>query len=65
MPLGKKKKGSKRNQGAQWGDTGSAGNIKETSKSPGGKGSPRISRKGRDVSIGRRKGTHRKDVNPE
>ena len=69
MPLAKKYKGHKNsleNQGAKWdGVPGNEGNIKNSSKSPGGKGSRNVSRKGRDLSIGRHKGTHRKDVNPE
>lgn len=68
MPLAKKRKGSKQNQGAQWGDTGSAGNIKHKSSEEvaAGPGKGRVvNRKGRNVSIGRHKGVRRKDVNPE
>ncbi len=58
MPLAKKRKGGKGNQGAQWGDTGSPGNIKHlphdgaTDKKPAKRG-PVSSKKGRNLSIGR------------
>lgn len=58
MPLAKKSKKAKGNQGAQWGDTGSAGNIHHlprdgaTDKAPGKKG-PKSSKRGRNKSIGR------------
>ncbi len=49
---------TKKNQGDQWGDTGSPGNIKHlphdgaTDKKPAKRG-PVSSKKGRDLSIGR------------
>lgn len=56
MPLAKKSKKAKSNQGAQWGDTGSPGNIKMV-KNQGGsdhrRGSAVNSKHGRNKSIGR------------
>jgi hypothetical protein len=56
MPLAKKSKKAKGNQGAQWGDTGSPGNIK-TVKNQGSsdhkRGGPMNSKHGRNKSIGR------------
>lgn len=58
MPLAKGRKKAKSNQGAQWGDTGSAGNIHHlphdggTDKKPS-KRSPKSSKRGRNKSIGR------------
>lgn len=55
MP-GKKMKNAKSNQGNQWGNTGSAGNIKHLPKAGGTdktKKSRVSSKHGRDKSIGR------------
>lgn len=68
MPLAKKSKKAKGNQGAQWGDTGSAGNIKHKSSEEVAAGpdkSPTVNRHGRDKSIGRGRSEKRKPVNPE
>lgn len=56
MPLAKKTVQSKGNQGAQWGNTGSAGNIKHKS-SEGAVDAPKpakSSKRGRNKSIGRK-----------
>lgn len=56
MPLAKKMKGGKSNQGAQWGNTGSAGNIKNLPQAGGTDKTKRgriSSKHGRDKSIGR------------
>jgi hypothetical protein len=56
MPLAKKMmKSKKQNQGAQWGDTGSPGDIKTVKNqgAPERAGSPVNSKRGRNKSIGR------------
>ncbi len=56
MPLTKGVKGGKDNQGNQWGDTGSQGNIHElphdggTDKKPSKRGRV-VSKKGRNLSV--------------
>lgn len=70
MPLAKgKPKSGKKNQGAQWGDTGSPGNIHRVPED-GGTDKSRLkpansSKKGRDLATGRHPGTIRKSFNPE
>lgn len=56
------------NQGAQWSDTGSAGNIRHKSSEQYAAGpdrGPVTSRHGRDKSIGRGRKPRRRSVNPE
>lgn len=70
MPLAKKTMKSKKNQGAQWGDTGSAGNIKHSPSSmdaniAGPREAAKNNRHGRDKSIGRGRSETRAPVNPE
>jgi len=68
MPLAKKTKGSKQNQGAQWGDTGSAGNIKHKSSEEvagGPESGPRNNKHAYLKTIGKGRSVKRRSTNPE
>ncbi len=58
MPLAKKTKPAKGNQGAQWGPTGSEGTIHKVPNDGGAGGggvdSPKTGKRGRNISIGKK-----------